>query len=229
MALPVVEFGSIMINYKILLVDDHPFVREWFIGLIQQEPGYEICGEAGNIPDALQMLRSCAPDIAIVDIWLEGGSGLELIKDIKALRPEVAVIVLSMHDEAIYAERAMRAGARAYVTKRDATSKILDAIKAVIAGKTYFSPAINALMAQKLARGGTGSADSPLAVLSDRELEVFEMLGQGVNTRQIAEQLKISPKTVQVYCSRLKDKLNLANINELITHAARWQESQQGQ
>lgn len=211
---------------KILLVDDHPLVREWLANLISQEPGLGVCGEAGTIRQALQLLTSSRPDLAVVDIWLEGGSGIELIKDIKAVLPEVAIVVLSMHDEDHYAERAMRAGARGYVMKRDATGKVLDAIKTVLAGKTYFSPAINAMMAQKMARGGSSTAESPVASLSDRELEVFELLGRGSNTRQISEQLKLSPKTVQVYCARIKEKLNLTNINELITHAVRWHESQ---
>jgi DNA-binding NarL/FixJ family response regulator len=211
---------------KILLVDDHPLVREWLTSLISQEPTLEVCGAAGTARQALQLLAATAPDIAIVDIWLEkGSSGLELIKDIKALHPDVGTVVLSMHDETLYAERVMRAGARGYVMKRDATGKILDAIKAVLAGKTYFSQAVNEMMAQKLARGASAAADSPVAILSDRELEVYEQLGRGCNTRQISEQLNLSAKTVQVYCARIKEKLNLANINELVAHAARWHES----
>ncbi len=210
---------------KILLVDDHPLVREWLANLINQEPQLEVCGQAESAGKALELVATTHPAIAIVDIWLEaGGSGLELIKDLRAMHPEVAAIVLSMHDEAIYAERAMRAGARSYVMKRDATSKVLEAIKAVRAGGTYFSPAANAMIAQKLVQGGTRPADSPVADLSDRELEVFELLGQGSNTRQISDQLNLSPKTVQVYCARIKEKLKLANINELITHAVRWHE-----
>ncbi len=210
---------------KILLVDDHPLVREWLANLINQEPQLEVCGQAESAGKALELVATTHPAIAIVDIWLEaGGSGLELIKDLRAMHPEVAAIVLSMHDEAIYAERAMRAGARSYVMKRDATSKVLEAIKAVRAGGTYFSPAANAMIAQKLVQSGTRPADSPVADLSDRELEVFELLGQGSNTRQISDQLNLSPKTVQVYCARIKEKLKLANINELITHAVRWHE-----
>lgn len=211
---------------KILLVDDHPLVREWLTSLISQEPALEVCGAAGTARQALQLLADVQADIAIVDIWLEkGSSGLELIKDIKALHPNVGTIVLSMHDETLYAERVMRAGARGYVMKRDATGKILDAIKTVLAGKTHFSQAVNEMMAQKLARGASAAADSPVAILSDRELEVYEQLGRGCNTRQISEQLNLSAKTVQVYCARIKEKLNLANINELVAHAARWHES----
>lgn len=211
---------------KILLVDDHPLVREWLTALVNQELDWEVCGSTGTARQALQTLATTPADAVIVDIWLEQGtSGIELIKDLKAVHPQVSAIVLSMHDEMLYAERAMRAGASGYVMKRDATGKILDAIKTVLAGKSYFSESVNAMMAQKLARGGAGAKDSPLTILSDRELEVFELLGRGSNTRQISEQLNLSGKTVQVYCARIKEKLNLANINELIAHAARWHES----
>jgi DNA-binding NarL/FixJ family response regulator len=211
---------------KILLVDDHPLVREWLANLINQELQFEVCGEAGSVRQALQLIAATRPAIVIVDITLEGGSGIELIKDIKAAHPGVATIVLSMHDETLYAERTLRAGARGYIMKREATDKILDAIKAVLEGKMYFSHAVNALLAQKLAQGATNMDESPVAGLSDRELEVFEMLGRGLNTRQISDQLNLSFKTVQAYCARIKEKLNLANINELIAHAVRWHESQ---
>ena len=211
---------------KILLVDDHPLVREWLANLINEELQFEVCGAAGSGREALQLMASTRPAIAIVDISLEGGSGIELLKDMKAMHPDVAAIVLSMHDESLYAERAMRAGARGYIMKREATGKVLDAIKAVLDGKLYFSNAANAVMAQKLTQGSAGAAETPVAGLSDRELEVFELLGRGNNTRQISDQMNLSPKTVQVYCARIKEKLNLANINELIAQAVRWHENQ---
>jgi DNA-binding NarL/FixJ family response regulator len=214
-------------NHKILLVDDHPLVREWLANLINQEPPLTVCGQTGSAREALQLVAATRPAIVIVDLSLEGGSGLELIKDIKAAQPDVATIVLSMHDEALYAERAMRAGARGYIMKREATGKVLDAIKSVLDGKMYFSHAVNAMMAQKLAHGVAPLAESPVADLSDRELEVFELLGRGCNTRQISDQLNLGFKTVQVYCARIKEKLNLANINELIAQAVRWHESRQ--
>lgn len=212
---------------KILLVDDHPLVREWLANLINQEPEYEVCGETGSAREVLQLIAATQPAIVIVDISLEGGSGIELIKDIKAVHPGVAAIVLSMHEEALYAERAMRAGAQGYIMKREATGKVFDAIKTVLEGKLYFSPAVNAMLAQKLVQGSSNHAESPVAGLSDRELEVFELLGRGCNTRQISDQLNLSFKTVQVYCARIKEKLNLANINELIANAVRWHEQQQ--
>ncbi len=211
---------------KILLVDDHPLVREWLANLINQELQFEVCGQTGSASEALQLIAAIQPAVVIVDISLEGSSGIELLKDIKVAHPGVAAIVLSMHDEALYAERAMRAGARGYIMKREATDKVLEAIKTVLEGKTFFSNAINAMMAQKLAQGVTSTPDSPVADLSDRELEVFELLGRGCNTRQISDQLNLSFKTVQVYCARIKEKLNLANINELITQAVRWHASQ---
>ena len=143
---------------KILLVDDHPLVREWLANLINQELQFEVCGETGTAREALQLIADTRPAIVIVDISLEGGSGIELLKDIKAAHPGVATIVLSMHDEALYAERAMRAGARGYIMKREATDKVLDAIKTVLEGKMYFSHAVNAMMAQKLAQGATSTA-----------------------------------------------------------------------
>ena len=210
---------------KILLVDDHPLVREWLANLINEETDFEVCGQAANAREALDLIGKLSPRMAVVDISLEGGSGLELIKDIKAQHPKVNTIVLSMHDETLYAERAMRAGASGYVMKREATGKVLDALRAVLAGGLFFSNAVNAQLAQKLVQG---AGDQPAVVesLSDRELEVFQLLGRGLNSRQISEQMNVSFKTVQAYCARIKEKLNLANINELIFHAVRWHESQ---
>jgi DNA-binding NarL/FixJ family response regulator len=211
---------------KVLLVDDHPLVREWLTNLINEEPDFEVCAQVGSAREALDLIGKLSPRVAIVDISLDGGSGLELIKDIKAQHPKVDVLVLSMHDETLYAERAMRAGASGYIMKREATGRVLDALRAVLAGGLFFSNAVNALLAQKLVQG-TGNKPTMIEALSDRELEVFQLLGRGCNTRQISEQMKVSFKTVQAYCARIKEKLNLANINELIFHAVRWHESQQ--
>jgi len=210
---------------KILLVDDHPLVREWLANLINEETDFEVCGQAANAREAIDLIGKLSPRMAVVDISLEGSSGLELIKDIKAQHPKVNTIVLSMHDEMLYAERAMRAGASGYVMKREATGKVLDALRAVLAGGLFFSNAVNAQLAQKLVQG-VGDQPAVVESLSDRELEVFQLLGRGFNTRQISEQMNVSFKTVQAYCARIKEKLNLANINELIFHAVRWHESQ---
>ena len=211
---------------KVLLVDDHPLVREWLTNLINEEADFEVCGQAGDARAALELIGTLSPRIAVVDISLDGGSGLELIKDIKAQHPKVDAIVLSMHDESLYAERAMRAGAAGYIMKREATSKVLDAIRTVTKGGLFFSNNVNALLAQKLMQR-VGEQPASVASLSDRELEVFQMLGRGLNTRQISEQMNVSFKTVQAYCARIKEKLDLANINELIAQAVRWHESQQ--
>jgi DNA-binding NarL/FixJ family response regulator len=211
---------------KVLLVDDHPLVREWLTNLINEETDFEVCGLAASARDGLELAGKLSPRLAVVDISLDGGSGLELIKDLKAQYPKVDVLVLSMHDETLYAERAMRAGASGYIMKREATGRVLDALRAVLAGGLFFSNAVNAQLAQKLVQG-SGDKPTMIEVLSDRELEVFQLLGRGYSTRQISEQMNISFKTVQAFCGRIKEKLNLTNINELIFHAVRWHESQQ--
>ena len=211
---------------KILLVDDHPLVREGLANLINQQPDLEVCGEAGNEPQALELIRNVQPGVAIVDISLENGSGIELIKSIKALHPAVKVLVLSMHDELLYAERALRAGARGYIMKREAATKIIQGIRSVQAGQLYTSEHIAALMTEKYVAGGAAGA-VPLEQLSDRELEVFQLLGLGHSTRQIADHLHVGFKTVQSYCARIKEKLQLANANELLREAVRWHENQQ--
>jgi DNA-binding NarL/FixJ family response regulator len=212
---------------KVMLVDDHPLVREWLANLINEQPDLRICGEASNAPQAFQKIGEEKPDIAIVDISLEGGSGIELIKNIKFAHPDVAMIVLSMHDEALYAERALRAGARGYIMKREATKKILKAIHAVLEGKLYISDKISDAMTEKISAGGSTSTDSPIEQLSDRELEVFQLIGRGYSTRQIADHMRVGFKTVQTYSARLKEKFKFDNSTQLLHEAIRWQETQQ--
>jgi DNA-binding NarL/FixJ family response regulator len=214
-------------NKQVFLVDDHPLVREWLTNLINKRPDLQVCGEAGSAPEALQKIGELEPDIAIVDITLASGSGIELIKDIQNNHPGVPVLVLTMHDETVYALRALRAGARGYIMKSEATKKVIEAIRTVVAGKLYVSDKVTALMAEKFAEHTPRQGGSPIELLSDRELEVFQLLGRGLGTRQIAEQLHISFKTVQAFSARIKDKLQLDNINELLREAIRWQESQQ--
>jgi DNA-binding NarL/FixJ family response regulator len=213
---------------KILLVDDHPLVREGVANLINQQPDLEVCGAAGDEPQALELIGATQPDVAVVDISLENGSGLELIKSAKAMHPGVATLALSMHDESLYAERALRAGARGYLMKREAAKKIIEGIRAVLAGQIYVSEKIAALMAEKFAGGETTAPASPVERLSDRELEVFQLLGRGQSTRQIADHLHVGFKTVQAYCARIKEKLHLANATELLRAAMQWNESQDG-
>src|ERR1700693_232055 len=209
---------------SVFIVDDHPLVREWLANLIHQQPEFLVCGEAEKASSALQAMISLKPDVAIVDISLKEGSGLELIKEIKANLPAVAVIVLSMHDETLYAERAIRAGARGYIMKRETTKRIIEAIRAVLGGKLYVSERLTALFAKKFLDGHLPTDGSPIEQLSDRELEVFQLLGQGYETRQVAESLHISMKTVQAYCARIKEKLGLASALELLREAIRWHE-----
>lgn len=212
---------------KILLIDDHPLVREWLANLINEQSDLHVCGEASNAPEAFQLIGVAKPELVIVDISLDGGSGIELIKNIKATYPAMLAIVLSMHDEALYAERALRAGARGYIMKREATKKILGAIRSVIAGTLYVSDKVTAKMAEKFVEGRHLKTNSPVEQFSDRELEVFQLLGRGHNTRQIADQLNLGFKTVQTYCARIKEKLNLTNANELLYQAIRWNESEE--
>jgi DNA-binding NarL/FixJ family response regulator len=208
---------------KVFLVDDHPLVREWLGTLINQQTDLQVCGEASSTAQALQFISAAKPDVAVVDISMEGGSGLELIKDLKAAHPTVAMVVLSMHDEALYAERALRAGARGYVMKREATRNVLQAIRCVLSGKLYLSEKMTQLMAEKFVESGKPpKTESPFSLLSDRELEVFQMLGRGNSTRQIAESLHLSLKTVQAFCSRIKEKLGLDSATALLREAIRW-------
>jgi DNA-binding NarL/FixJ family response regulator len=211
---------------KILLVDDHPLVREWLATLVNQQSDLQVCGEADSAPKALQMIGVAKPEIAIVDISMEGGSGIELIKNVKASYPEVMVIVLSMHDEALYAERALRAGARGYIMKREATKRVLQAIRCVLGGKLYVSDKMAMLLAEKFVEGPS-TPGSVAENLSDRELEVFQLLGRGYSTRRIAEEMHVSVKTIQAFCARIKEKLKLFSATELLREAVRGQESQQ--
>lgn len=210
---------------KIFLVDDHPLVREWLTTLINQQPDLTVCGESESAPEALQAIAASNPAVAIVDITLKNSSGIDLVKNLGKLHPEIAVLVLSMHDESVYAERVLRAGARGYVMKRETTKKVIEAIRRVLDGKLYVSEKVSGAMTHRFVKNKTAPTVSPVEQLSDRELEVFELLGQGIGTRQIAESLRVSVKTVQAYCARIKEKLNLNNATELLRDAIRWNDS----
>jgi DNA-binding NarL/FixJ family response regulator len=214
---------------KVFIVDDHAMVREWLATLINQQSDLKVCGEASNAAEALKLMGSVKPHLAIVDVSMEGGSGIELIKNIKTIcpvLPEVAVIVLSMHDEMLYCERALRAGARGYVMKREATKNVLQAIRCVLKGEMYLSNKMAKFMAEKFVEGKSPALASPVELLSDRELEVFHLLGRGLSTRQIAEEMRVGFKTVQSFNARIKQKLKLTKASELLREAMRWQESQ---
>ena len=205
---------------RVFLVDDHPLVREWLANLLRAQPDFEICGQAENAPDALTALATTPADVAIVDLSLRKSSGLDLIKDLREQFPALEVIVLSMHEELFSAERALRAGARAYVTKRESTGSIVKAIREVRAGRIYASPEMLSQLAGRLIGGNPATVET----LSDRELEVFRRLGEGQDSRQIAEELHLSIKTVQAYCTRIREKLGLTSSALLVRDAVRWVE-----
>lgn len=211
---------------RVFIVDDHPLVRDWLATLLRQQPDFEMCGQAENAADALAGMAARPPDVAVVDLSLQSGSGFDLIKDLLARKPAPRIVVLSMHEEVLYAERALRAGASGYVTKRESTSRIIAAIRAVHAGQIYASPELLGQLAERMVGRGPARAAGTVETLSDRELDVFRRLGQGQGTRRIAEDLRLSMKTVQAYCARIKDKLGLANVSELMREAVRWIENE---
>jgi DNA-binding NarL/FixJ family response regulator len=207
---------------RLFLVDDHPLVREWLEQLLRGEPGFEVIGQAEDAASALAAMRPNPPDIAIVDLTLRSGTGLDLIKDLRAQLPAVQVIVLSMHEELAQVERALRAGAAGYVMKRESTTRIVEAIRSVRSGNVYANPEVLARLAERMVgrRQTTGSVDA----LSDRELEVFRRMGEGHTTKRIATDLGVSMKTIQEYQARIKEKLGLADAAELMRAAVRWTE-----
>lgn len=204
-----------------MLVEDHLMFREWLAQMIARDRGFTICAESDNIRDALELARRHQPDIALVDLTLRGSSGLELIKDLKAHEIEVPVLVLSMHEESLYAERVLRAGAKGYITKHEATSTLLKAIRQVLDGQIYLSERMTAAMLAKVANQGSRSG-SGMDLLADRELEVFQLVGKGYNTREIAAQLHLGETTIETYRARIREKLQLRNAAELYSRAAQW-------
>jgi DNA-binding NarL/FixJ family response regulator len=212
---------------RIFVVDDHPMVQEWLATYLRTQPDLEVCGHASELKDALSAITASQPDIAIVDLFLKGGSGLDLIKDLRIHCPSIDVIVLSMHEEISYAERALRAGARGYVTKRESTGKIVEAIREVRSGRVYASAEMMAGLTARMVGQAEPRANEPVEGLSDREMEVFRRLGLGQGTRDIATELGLSLPTVQTYCSRIKEKLGVTSGNELMREAFRWVQNQQ--
>jgi DNA-binding NarL/FixJ family response regulator len=210
---------------RIFLVDDHPLVREGLTNLINEQNDLVVCGEAEDSAGAMTGIAKTRPDVALVDISLKNESGLELVKNLESQFPLVALIVLSMHDEALYAERALRAGARGYVMKRESTKSVLASIRRVLEGGVYVSERVVNSMARRFSSASKGAESSPVERLSDRELEIFRLLGQGRTTAQIAEDLHLSLKTVQAYCARAKEKFGVSSLGELLRAAIRWEDA----
>lgn len=209
-------------SYKVLLVEDHPMFREHLGQLIDRDLGMSICGEADNIRDAMQLILETKPDIAIVDITLHGSSGLELLKDIKAQGLDINVLVLSMHDEELYAERALRAGAKGYITKNEASTEVIEAIRCVMKGDVYASRQMTAKLLERMTQKRNNTELAGMETLADRELEVFQMLGRGKSTREIAQTLNLGESTVETYRARIKEKLQLRSAAELYLRAGQW-------
>jgi DNA-binding NarL/FixJ family response regulator len=212
---------------KILIVDDHPFMRAGLAQLINRQPELAVVGEAGDPSAAMKELTRCDPDLVLTDITMPGRSGLEFIKDLRAEHPDLAILVISMHDEVIYAERVLRAGARGYIMKEAGGENLLAAIRQVLAGAIYVSPKISAGILESISHGKPRGSKSPIEQLTDREFEVFQLVGQGKSTRDIASQLHLSPKTVDVHRGHIKEKLGLRDTTALVRHAVRWVETQQ--
>jgi DNA-binding NarL/FixJ family response regulator len=206
----------------VFVVDDHPIVRQGLTLLINRESDLAVCGEAEEMHAALSAIPHARPDILIVDISLNGPDGLELLKNIRITSPRLPVLVLSMHDESIYAERALRAGANGYIMKQEATEKVLVALRRILSGEIYVSGRIANSMLQHYVHGASPSAHSSISELTDRELEVFRLIGEGHGTRQIAEALHLSVKTVESYQAHIKEKLCLRSARELVQHAVEW-------
>ncbi len=207
---------------RVFIVDDHPVVRQGLALLINREADLMVTGDAEEADSALRLIEALKPQVAVVDISLRGPDGLDLLKSIRARFPDLPVLILSMLDEALYAERALRAGASGYIMKQEATEKVLIAIRRILDGQIYLSEKMASMMLQRLAGDAPPEGQSPIAALTDRELEVFRLIGNGLGTRQIAEQLRISVKTVESYQAHIKEKLWLRNARELVQRAAQW-------
>lgn len=211
---------------RLLVVDDHPFMRAGLAQLIDRQPDLVVCGEAGNPAEGLQRMQASPPDLVLTDITMPGRSGAEFIKDLHALRPDLPVLVISMHDESIYAERMLRAGARGYIMKEAGGEALLAAVRQVLRGEVYVSAKMSARILETLSGGRPRGSNSPIAKLSDREFEVFQLIGQGKGTGDIAAELHLSSKTVDVHRANIKAKLGLKDSTALVRHAVRWIESQ---
>jgi DNA-binding NarL/FixJ family response regulator len=211
---------------RVLVVDDHPFMRAGLAQLINRQADLEVCGEAGNTAEAMRAVAQLRPDLVLSDLTMGDRGGLEFIKDLQAAGQSPPVLVVSMHDEAIYAERVLRAGARGYIMKEAGGESLLHAIRQVLRGEIYVSPKLAAGLLENLSSRRPRGSDSPIKQLTDREFEIFQLIGQGKSTRDISEQLHLSPKTVDVHRANIKTKLELKDATALVRHAVRWVETQ---
>jgi DNA-binding NarL/FixJ family response regulator len=207
---------------RIVIVDDHPLFRKGLQQLIHSERALAVCGEAGNAAEAVDLIRKLKPDLVIVDLSLPGANGIELIKNTRAEFPKLPILVLSMHDESLYAVRALRAGADGYVMKHEAMANVIHAVREIFNGRPYLSPAMAAHVITKFAHRRAEGETDVVERLSDRELEILELIGKGKEVRQIAKQLHVSPKTVETHRAHIKDKLDLKNSREVARFALEW-------
>ena len=216
---------SIIVN-RILLIDDHPIMRHGLAQLLRMEEGLEICGEAGSAREGIEVIPKVLPDLVILDLTLPDKHGLELLKDIQSLHPGLRCLVLSMHDEALYAERAMRAGARGYIMKEVAADHLVNAVRKILAGGIFLSEAISARMIEQLSSTRSRGGPAGIETLTDRELEVLGMIGSGTPTKLIAEKLGISARTVEAHRAHIKEKLAITDGAALVRYAVQWTQNQ---
>jgi DNA-binding NarL/FixJ family response regulator len=216
------QLSPVARKHKVLLVDDHPVVRQGLALLVGREPDLLVCGEADGAHTAFHAIENLQPDIVVLDISLAGPDGLDILKEIRIRSGSLPVLILSMHDESIYAERALRAGANGYIMKQEATEKVLVAIRKILRGDVYLSERLTSAMLNQFVHGSDTIKSSPIVTLTDRELEIFRLIGEGHSTRQIADELHLSVKTIESHQAHIKEKLALKNARELVQHAIEW-------
>ena len=207
---------------RVLIVDDHPLMRQGLAQLVNQQPDLTVCGEAEDVPEALQKTTDLKPDVVIVDLSLKGSDGIELIRNLHSRNAQLPLLVLSMHDEALYAERALKAGAWGYIMKQEATNQVLSGLRRVLSGEIHVSQRVSAKIVQGMVGMLGVSERSPVERLSDREFEVFRKIGSGATTKEIAAELRLSVKTIETHCAHIKKKLCLHSQRELVQHAIQW-------
>lgn len=211
---------------KLLVIDDHPMMRQGLAQLVNNEPDLRVCGEAGSAQEAFECIARAQPNLVLADISLPDKNGLEFIKDLQSRSPELPVLVISMHDESLYAERVLKAGGRGYIMKQEGGKKIMEAIRKVLAGQIYVSEKMSAKILEIFSGRRPESLSSPIERLTDREFEIFHLIGQGYETREIAERLFLSGKTVEVHRANIKQKLGMRSSAEVVRYAIRWSEAE---